>query len=398
MRCFRENPADRVAARRLQTANLMGRLPWASSLLAMLLAGCAHGVPPSAKPPASDPPGTVRAVASAGALTDAATGDAFTKFDVSHPARLALTGPQRFQADVRLVYDGQPPSAVLVINADETPVQAYKLPAKPFGTWKEGGKASTPTGFFVEVPAGTQQWELQLRGGSGLTGAIRVVPAAAARTPLAATAPVLARKVVAAAPAVTPAVTPTTTPVPTPSRAPAKSGAVSLEAAAGGYVRWSARRFDPVAFGVGLTALRPVAVDGVSAGAAIGWRHHTGGRTFEEYQGRVLAPYIADIDAVPIEAVARYTRPLGGMTGFAQAGAGLEYARSSYARSDRYPRRVRENDWAPTFSSAAGAQMPLFGGTLGARVGVRFARHAFAAHDFELLHGAETMASWQRSF
>ena len=89
---------------------------------------------------------------------------------------------------------------------------------------------------------------------------------------------------------------------------------------------------------------------------------------------------------------------LGSLDAFVQFGLGLEYARSSFAKADDVPPRWRENDWAPTVSLGTGANRPLLGGRLGVRVGARFARHAFAAHDFELLHGVETSVVWGKNF
>lgn len=191
---------------------------------------------------------------------------------------------------------------------------------------------------------------------------------------------------------------PVVSPPPTPRSDPER---LAVEAGAVGYVRWAAKRFDPVAPGISVSVLRPIGARGpgdLAVGASTGWRHHTGGRTFEEYRGRVLAPYVADVDAVPIEIIARGTRPMGGTAVLVQAGLGLEYARSSFAKTDDLPRRWRENDWAPTASLAAGAERSLGGGMLGVRVGGRLARHAFTAHDFEILHGVESTLSWRRSF
>lgn len=216
-----------------------------------------------------------------------------------------------------------------------------------------------------------------------------------------------------ASPSASPAPASAVKPVPAKTAAPAATPVASsasgrssrksfaVEAGAVGYVRWSAKRFDPVAPGISVSVLRPMGPMGpgeLAVGAAVGWRHHTGGRTFEEYQGRVLPPYIADVDAFPIEAVGRVTRPFGGVEALLQAGLGLEHARSSFAKTSDLPRRWRENDWAPTASLAAGAERSLAGGKLGVRVGARLARHAFTAHDFEVLHGVESTIAWRRSF
>lgn len=209
-----------------------------------------------------------------------------------------------------------------------------------------------------------------------------------------------------------PAASPTASPSPSPSpkatpvvvaAAPKAASASSrssfaVEAGVVGYVRWAAKRYDPVAPGVSVTVLRPIGAGSLSAGPAIGWRHHTGGRTLGEYGGRVLPPYHADVEAVPIEGVARWTGRSGSLRILLQAGGGLEYARSSFVKADETPRRWRENDWAITTSAGAGAQRHLLGGELTVRVGARFARHAFTAHDFELLHGVESTLGWQRSF
>ena len=88
----------------------------------------------------------------------------------------------------------------------------------------------------------------------------------------------------------------------------------------------------------------------------------------------------------------------GSWTGRAQGGLGLELARSSYENAGDVPRRSRENDWAPTASLGLSAARPLAGGQLAAGIGTRFARHAFAAHSFEVLHGVELSVAYGRSF
>lgn len=215
----------------------------------------------------------------------------------------------------------------------------------------------------------------------------------AAATPKAATSP---KASVTTKPAASPAAAASA--AANPTAAASRRPRLAVEVGPVGYVRWSARRFDPVAPGLAVTVLRDAGPRGFSFGVGVGWRHHTGGRTFEEYRGRVLPPYVADVEAVPLEGIARYSRPVGRLTSFLQVGGGMEYARSSFARADRLPRRTVENDWAPTFSSALGVELPLAGGQLGTHAGVRFARHAFAAHDFELLHGVEGALTWRKSF
>ena len=346
-------------------------------------------------------------------LIETATGDAFTRVDDAKPARFRLTGPAKFQVDFRQSLKAEErPTVVLSIFAEGKPVQSYRVPAKAGGgDWKNGLKASQATGFLLEVPAGAQVWEFRVKGATEHGGAILLVAADKARKPLAATSPVLKASVAvaAASPSTSPSPVPATSPLPaaTPVASSASASgrstprSLAVEAGAVGYVRWSAKRFDPVAPGISVSVLRPMGPMGpgeLAVGAAVGWRHHTGGRTFEEYRGRVLPPYIADVDAFPIEAVGRVTRPIGSVEALLQAGLGLEYARSSFTKADDVPRRWRENDWAPTASLAAGAERSLGGGKLGVRVGARLARHAFAAHDFEVLHGVESTIAWRRSF
>lgn len=374
-------------------------------------------------------PGTVAAESEAAPLTLAASGDAYVRLDDAKPARFTLTGPAKFQVDFRLVFLGdERPTVVLSLFAEGKPVQSYRVPSRSGGgDWKDSMmKASLGTGFYVDVPEGEQTWELRTKGTAPSGAAVYVVNAPLSKKPLASTAPVLrtapaavaiasatvtpspaappvaaaspaASPVAAASPSASPAATATPLAAVTPRPA---SGAWAAEAALIGYVRWAEKPLDPVAPGIAVTVLRPIGLTAgpaaMSAGAAVGWRHHTGGRTLAEYRGRILAPYVADIEAVPIEAVVRGAAPIGGIGAFAQAGAGMEYARSSYAKADGL--RRRENDWALTESLAAGVERPLFGGRAGARVGARFSRHSFAVHEMDLLHGVETALQWSRSF
>jgi len=194
--------------------------------------------------------------------------------------------------------------------------------------------------------------------------------------------------------------------VPTPAATPAAKPAAAtpplervrrIEAGALVYTRFSALRYSPLAPGIALSAWMPVAPS-IEVGASTGWRHMAGARSAGDYSGRVLPEYVVDIDAFPIEAVARYSLPRAAWLLFSQVGAGAELARSDFSRADLVPTGHIENDWAATFSGRVGARRPLGAGMLGISLGARSSRHAFRDHAFDVLHGTETQISWDRSF
>ena len=248
--------------------------------------------------------------------------------------------------------------------------------------------------------------------GASATGTAAAAPAKAAPTPTPAAAkatptPSAAKAKSTPAPAAAKA-TPTpavakATPAPTPAVAVGPPAAArvekgrTVEIAALVYTRFSALRYSPIAPGFALSLWKPVA-PAIEVGASTGWRHMSGRRSAGDYNGRVLPEYVVDIDAIPLEAVARLSRPQGRWSLFAQGGAGAEFARSDFASADRVPRRRIQNNWAATFSARVGASKPLGQGRLGISLGARSSRHAFRDHDFDVLHGVETELGWSRPF
>lgn len=312
------------------------------------------------------------------AVANAETGEAARK----KPFSVTLEGPASVPVTITLKANPakKPAPATLWIDIFQDGKGLKRISAAP-------GKAGTTT---LNVPAGKHVYEFKAEDPASLSAAISWTAPAKGGTAVA-----------AATPAATPAAAAPAAPAASAGPVAARSGSrdrLAVEGAVLAFARFSEKRYDLATLGISITALKPIN-DAVSVGGAIGWRHLSGARTFDDYQGRVLPPYVLDIDVVPIEMVGRYTRPLSGKLSMrGQAGLGLEYAKSSYENASDVPRRTTENDWAPTYSLGLGADRRMAGGTLGATVGIRFARHAFAAHSFDLLHGAEIGLGYTRGF
>lgn len=240
----------------------------------------------------------------------------------------------------------------------------------------------------LDVPAGQHVFEFRLGDPAASKASFTwTAPAAATSAPAAANAPsaASAEPVPAGAAAA-------------PARDSARrAGGFAWEAGLLAYTRFSAKRYEPAAPGFFAVAWRPMG-EAFSIGGGVGLRHMSGERTEADYEDRVLPPYVLTVDVVPIEARARWSRAFSGNALRLDVGAGFELARSSYENAADVPRRTVENDWAPTVSAGAGLGRAMGGGSVGIGAGVRFARHAFAAHDFDLLHGVEVTAGYARGF
>lgn len=312
------------------------------------------------------------------AVAHAESGEAARK----KPLSISLEGPATVPVTITLKADPakKPAPPKLWIDIFQDGKGLKRISAAP-------GKSGATT---LNVPAGKHVYEFKAEDPASLSAAISWTAPAKSGTAVAAVTPV-------ATPAATPAPATPAAATPAAARSGSRDG-LAVEGAVLAFARFSEKRYDLAALGISVTALKPV-TETLSLGGAIGWRHLSGERTFADYQGRVLPPYVLDIDVVPIEMVGRYTRPLSGALSVrGQAGLGLEYAKSSYENASDVPRRTTENDWAPTVSLGLGADRRMAGGTLGATVGMRLARHAFAAHSFDLLHGAELGLGYTRGF
>lgn len=326
------------------------------------------------------------------ALAAAASGE----ITPAKPLTLSLEGPATIPITVRVI-----PTT----KAKQVPELWLDLLLDGKKIRRVGGPPNATVALSIKVPAGTHVAEIRAKdpriASASVAWTLPTASVAAAKTP---SSPPPAAK---AAPAVTP---PTATvAVPSPASTPASSNARPATASAGGDGRWievgalfytrvSALRYQPAAPGISVTGLEALPGRPVAVGASIGWRHMAGKRAQSDYAGRVLPSYVVDVDAVPMEGIARGLRPAGAWTGWVEGGIGAEFAKSSYARADLVPTHRIENDWAFTGSLRAGASRPLGGGTLGISIGARAARHAFRDHNFEVLHGVETQVAWGKRF
>jgi hypothetical protein len=242
------------------------------------------------------------------------------------------------------------------------------------------GPPGAEASLSLTVPAGTHLYEFRADDPASASASIRWT--APAKAPVEAVAPVA----------------PVPTPAPVAAMASTGKVPMTLDVGVLVYTRMSNPIYGAVAPGISLALFRPLGGP-LSAGVGASWRHMSAKRTFADYNGRVLAPYVLDVDAVPLEALGRYSIPAGTWTLDAQGGIGAEFARSNFQKANLAPRARRiENDWAFTASIGGGATRNMGAGTVTVSVAARAARHSFDAHGYDLLHGVETGVSYCHPF
>lgn len=166
----------------------------------------------------------VTRVSSNPTLTDS-VGNEFAQVRDEQPAAWSVSGPARYQVDVRLnVPAGSTDASAVVVTLamSNRPVRAFRVAGKASGQkWKrvtEFGPA-LPVGFLLDVPDGGQSWEVRTKGAGANGIAVRILAVAKGTTgTLSANAPVVSAS--SSTPTAVAAATPTSTsPTPTPSPA-----------------------------------------------------------------------------------------------------------------------------------------------------------------------------------